>query len=592
MNQTKHKTGCFILFVCGFAVLLLLAAVITAVVLFTGPHVPKKSVLTLTIGSTLPARPSDGLQQFFAGRATPSLYNLYTTLQQAAADDRIQGLCLTLQSGSLDFAQACEARRLITQFRSSGKKVIAYSSDLSLRAWYVATACDRIVLNPYGSVRLTGLGLRVFLLKDLLEQTLGLKADFERIGRYKTAPETLTADKLSDPVNEAFERIVALAWQELIRHASKSRTLTPGELEALINAGPLAAEAAVEKKLVDALKWSHDLEAYVKKEVEDGIRLFPWESYCQAQSKGSGGSKIGYIAMDGMITSASAPLSRRITAGPVSRRLQELADNTSIKAILIRLDSPGGDALASAQIHQAVRKVRKKKPVVVSMGSNAASGGYYIASAADYIVAEPFTLTGSIGIFGGKITLGGLAQKAGVKWEDFRKGACAAFYDPLEPFTAGQREILKAELKRLYKKFVSDAARGRGLSVEALEKAAQGRVWTGGDAVDLKLIDALGGLEEAVQKAKELAHVSGPAALVLWPPTRSWYEQLLSPNEVAAESSSTGAAQYLQALSQLPSLGLPPDRNGDILFQRALHTLCFELFSGRPLTLAPFTVEL
>ncbi len=556
-QRRRRPRGVLILILCVVALIAVGLLVSTG-----GPRVPQRAYVVLRVGAELPARPPDDLEAFVFGLGGPSIPDLYRTLTYAVSDKRIAGVLLDLRGGNLDLADAHELRDLLVALRSSGKTVVAYSNDMSLRAWYVTTAADAVVLNPAGYLRLTGLGLKVFLFGELLEK-LGLEADLKKVGRYKTAYETLTSTELTQPSRQVLESLVDESWNELLADIARARGLDQAALKEIIDGGPLPAKAAQEKKLVDALVWRHELEAFVKEKIGGAnLEPFAWSLYADAVR--GAGTKVAYFPLTGSIMSGSTAGRGILAADTAARHLGRLAEDPEIAAVVLRVDSPGGDALASARLFQAVRATRKKKPVVVTMGEAAASGGYYVAAGADFIVAHPFTLTGSIGIFGGKVVAAGLLNEVGLRQENFRRGAYAGFYDPLTPFDEAARTKLLEELSFLYDRFLTDVAEGRRTEVEAVRDVAEGRVWSGREAVERKLVDELGGLPRAVAKAAELARIHGGVDLVLWPPRKSWYEELFSGggNEAVDGRLRMGIIDLLK-------------RN---------------LFSARPLALSPFTV--
>jgi protease-4 len=549
----------------GFAIVGLCAvvAVIAAVVLLSrGPSVPDRALVVMRIGAKLPPRPPDDLEAMFFGRSGPPIPDLYRSLTRAASDDRVAGVLLDLQDGAVGLAQARELRDLVLELRRAGKKVVAYANDLTLGSWYLATAADSVAVNPAGYLRLTGLGVKVLMFAGLLEK-IGLKADLEKIGQYKTAWETLTAAELSEPSRRALEGIVEDSWAQLLADIGEARGLEPVALEAIINEGPIPAEAAKEKQLLDALVWRGDLDGFVEKTIGAEAEPFSWYTYAECVRNEASGARIAYLALAGAIGPGTKEERSMLAADWAAAELRHLAEDGSVAAVVLRVDSPGGDALASARLYHAVRETRKKKPVVVSMGEAAASGGYYVAAAADHIVAHPFTLTGSIGIFGGKIVAAELADTIGLGHEDFRRGEFAAFYDPFQPFSEKGRAKLRTELSFLYERFLRDVAEGRGKPLESIREVAQGRVWTGKEALARELVDELGGLGRAVAKAKELARVDGDVQLVLWPPRKTWYQELFTRGE---EDGAIGGG-----------LGLA-------------NLLARNLSTGRPLALSPFAI--
>ena len=577
-----------------FCALFGLVVLIAGVALWSrGPAVPRRCILVLRIGSSLPAKAPGLVETVLFGPGGPPIPALYGSLSRAAADDCVRGVLLDLQSGSLNLADAQELRLLIASLRQRGKKVVAFGDDLSLNDWFVATACDEICINPTGYVRLTGIGLRVLLLGGLLEK-YGLKADLLRIGRYKTAWESLTGTELSGDSREALTRIVDASWKELLEKAGAARGIEPAALEKTINAGPLTAAAALEQKLVDRVCWRNDLESHVTQAIDAEACLFSWELYAQAIAGGDAESRIAYLPLTGTIVPGHQGGGSVLAADWAVKQLAVLRDEESIDAVILRVDSPGGDALASARLYHAVTETCKKKPVVVSMGSTAASGGYYIAAAADHVVAHPFTVTGSIGIFGGKIVASKLAAEYRVTQECFYRGDFAGMFDPFESFNDKVKEGLARELAQLYETFLRDVAAGRDREVEDIRHVAEGRVWTGRDALDRGLVDAIGGLAVAVAKARELARIKGAADLVLWPPAKPWYRELLSPEEDRGGvwgRSDGGAVQRLVPGGLAAGVAAAGETLGvRVLEAGNLTAMAQRLCAGRPLALLPFAL--
>jgi protease IV len=355
------------------AVAVVVGLVVWACAWLFGPAaLPARAILVLQVGDALRAAPSGALERLFFGEGDPALPDLYTALTCASADPRVEGLVLDLRGGALGLADARELRRLLAEFRKERKQVIAYADDLSFRAWYVASACDKIVLNPAGYLRLTGTALRVLCFGDLLKR-LRLKADLERVGRYKTAAETMTDNKLSPASREALGRVSDRVWDQLILELADARKLDRASLEETIDQGPVPARTAQERKLVDALKWRDELEDYVKNAIAAAAELVPFARYAEHARRAAGGAQIAYLPLVGTIVGGGTPGDGIIAADAAIAHLAALGDNAKIGAIVVRVDSPGGDALASARLYRAIKAARLKKPVVVSMGASAAS---------------------------------------------------------------------------------------------------------------------------------------------------------------------------------------------------------------------------
>jgi protease IV len=547
-RRRRFPWGLFVFGLCVLGAIGLCVAVF-----FRGPSVPERAILVVRLGEGLRVSPPGQLEALILGAGDPALPDLYRALTAALTDRRVIGVLLDLQSGSLDLADAREIRQLVGGLRAAGKKVIAYGDDLSLRAWYVASAADSVVLNPAGYLRLTGIGLRVLLFGGVFEK-IGVRAELLRIGKYKTAWEAYTGSELSEDSRDAMNHLVDVSWAQLLDELSAARGIETKRLEGFIAVGPIPAPAAEEHKLVDALRWRPDLDAFVKEKIDETATCCSWRLYAEAVAGTANGTRIAYVPLAGAIMAGTQP--RGFLAADLAiRHLTEAAEEPSIAAVIVRVDSPGGDALASRRLYQAIRDVRKKKPVVVSMGAMAASGGYYAAAAGDFVIAHPFTLTGSIGIFGGKLVVRELLDRIGLAHESFRRGDFAGINDPLDPLTEKARDALKRELAELYDRFIADVAEGRGVSVETIRDAAEGRVWTGKDAVERKLVDGLGGVGDAVAKAKELARIPGAVDLVLWPPAKTWYQEIFGG---AGEEGSPPAAGLAGIVQEILGTGRPP----------------------------------
>ena len=560
-SSKPRRRGIF--WVLVIAAVACLAVAVVAAALLSGPSVPPRVILVLKVGADMPARPPGAIEALVYGSRGAALSDLYVSCMSAAGDPRVKGLCLDLTGSGLSLADARELRDLVGVLRQAGKRTVAYADDLTFGAWYLAAACDAIVLNPAGYLRLTGLGMKVVLLGGLLDK-LGLRADLERVGIYKTAYETLTDTKLTAASTEALDTFLDSVWAQILEECAASRGLTAEALGHLIDEGPLPAAEAEAKGLVDALRWRTDLKEYLNEAVDPDAVLFPWRTYAVDAGKRARGEALAFMPLTGPILSGAGA---GIDAESVVAQIDALRRDARIGAVVLRVDSPGGDALAAARIHHAVRDLRKRKPVVACMGASAASGGYYIASAADHIVAQPYTLTGSIGIFGGKIVAGALLEWARVAQVDFRRGRYAGMYDPAAPFDVPARAKLRQELEAMYARFVKDVADSRGRTEAEVEDVAQGRVITGKEAVACGLVDAVGGLPAAMAKAAELARVQGAPRLVVWPPPAAWYEALLA----------RGADE---------TAGLGSLRAGDGLVGLVMGNLS----EGRPLMLLPFAV--
>jgi len=527
-KRRLRKLGCLV-------VLLLSAAVLLAVAVFTaGPSVPKEAALLITLTGDPPATERPALERLLLGAGNPAVPALFEGLSAAQADERIKLVVLELPGGGLSLAQADEIRGMLNALKKKKKKIILYANDLSLSGYLAGCPADAVYLNPAGSVRLAGLSLDVFLLGDLLRKC-GVSARLVREGRYKTAFEVLSRNELSPESRMALEELLDSIWPELLDWIAAARKVPRKRIESLVDRGVLTAKEALGAGLVDGTCWRFDLKAICRKVASSEVELLTWENWRRSQGTPKG-AQVAYFPLTGMIAGGLEGPANLLAADKVVRELERLRETTEIKGVILRVDSPGGDALASARLYREVARLAEAKPVVVSMGEVAASGGYYLAAGASSIVTHSFTLTGSIGVFGGKLDLRGALEKLGVKVESFSRGKYGGLYDPFAPPVEGEQEVLAKEIRWIYERFVGDVALGRRMQIAEVKKAAEGRLWSGKDALRLNLVDRLGGLAEAVQQVKTLANISGPVRLVRWPPGRKWYDLFLGSGQAASSS--------------------------------------------------------
>jgi protease-4 len=465
----------------------------------------------------------------FAGFATPSpsLVRLLGTLKRAREDKSVRGVLLRVGGMPFPRAVAQEMAAEIAELRKAGKKTVAVADAYTTDEYALAAACDRVLCSPGGSVDLLGLTAEVYFYKDLFDK-LGIEADIVRVGEYKSAVEPYTRNALSPEAKAMLERVLDVLYEQLIATIASGRRRAPEQVRAWIDGGPFAASDALKAGLLDRLLYADELDAYLDELVGEDVRLvdaserpsrsryegFPGflRLWAELSAKGrrprSHRDKIALIHVDGMIVSGhvSDPFGGGYaSSGAVVEALNDAATDATVKAIVLRVESPGGSALAADLIWRSVRQATRKKPVVVSMGGLAASGGYYVAAAGDYILAEPATLTGSIGVFGGKFSFGGLYSKIGVRKEVLRRGRNAAFDDEREGYSDSERARATALVNDTYSRFVRLVADGRKMKPEAVEAVARGQVWTGAQAARNGLVDELGGLRRAFEVAKERA---------------------------------------------------------------------------------------
>jgi protease-4 len=501
-----------------------------------GPTVERGTVLVLDVREALPERAEVGLQALL-GAPVMDFLELAGALRRAARDDRVEGLLLKVSSGGLGAGMAEELRESLSRFRLSGKFVIAYASGPSTLQYFLATAADEILIDESTTLDTTGIRLNAFFLKDALSE-LGVEPDLVRVGDFKGMFEELA---FSAPTTEFEETMSSLAdslYETIVEGVATSRKLDGGSVRALFDRCPLRPDEAKREKLVDDVVDAASVLKRIEARAGKTVHLARIEDYLKAGSERFSSEKwFAVVHVVGAIVegdSRELPLTGLSTgAESLARALKKAAEDPGAAGILLRIDSPGGSASASEKIFRAVEAARKRKPVVVSMGDTAASGGYYAACAADRIFGLRMTLTGSIGVFGGKVVLKDLLQRHHVELRSYGRGKHAGMNDFARPFTADERLLLKELLEDCYRRFIARVAAGRKKSLEDINSVAQGRVWTGRAALEKGLVDALGGMAEAIEALRELARVPPDTSLDLhlYPPRATLWDLFGKPQE-------------------------------------------------------------
>lgn len=472
---------------------------------------------------------------FAALSGSPGFTDILTKLKGAESDDRVKGLFIRGTQGAFGSARAEELRDALNEFRSSGKYVIAhtqgsYSTGPSdLRA---IAAADEIWIQPGTELIASGVSFETLFMKDLLDR-LSVVSEFIALYEYKNAPNNLKENDFTGPHREAMTQLANSLWTASLEDISTDRDIDMEALRTLLEAGPVAADIALENSLVDKLGWPEEaLEA--ARDRDSKGNLLSISSYTPPFA-GLDASQIAIVGGQGGIVTGGSGGGNPFNNGPVfasdpiARSILAAGRNEKVKAIVFRVDSPGGSPTASDQIWRAIERVQEDgKPVIVSMASVAASGGYYVSTGADYIMASRSTITGSIGIFGGKTTLSGGFERLGVHPRAITVGGEFAHAYDTDLFTDSQREQVTASLKRGYDRFTSLVAEGRNMSVEEVHEVAKGRVWSGEDALEQNLVDEIGGFTDAIEKAKELAGIEPDAKtrLIYYPKRKTGFEAL------------------------------------------------------------------
>lgn len=500
------------------------------------PAVKRNSTLVVRLDNDLHEVPTDGVvQQLLEGNRPSGLPAVLEQLRKAKADPRVSAVLIVptgLQAPL--WAKVQEVHDAIVDFRSSGKKAVAFLEYAGEKEYFIATACDRVFLMPGASLDLNGLATYEVFLRGTLDK-IGLFPDILHIGEYKTAYNSLTEKGYTPAHREATESMTRDLFEQLVAGIAEGRGKTLDEVRALIDEGPFTPDEALRVGLVDDLAYADQVE---EKAGLAGDRLSRLEAddYAKVSLRSLGlnrGPRIAVIHATGVIMSGRGgydPLSGPMLGSDTFiKHLRDARNDARVRAIVVRIDSPGGSVTASDAIWRELvvaRDEKKGRPLVASMSDVAASGGYWIAMAAPHIVAQPGTLTGSIGVITGKFVTGGVYEKLGASIDGVSFGRHAQIASPARPFTDSERQKIEGLMQDAYDEFVEKAAAARKVSPEQLDQVARGRVWTGRQAKDVGLVDELGGLNRAIAAAKAGAGIAADAdvEVVVYPPRRSVYD--------------------------------------------------------------------
>jgi protease-4 len=526
------------------------------------PTIRNNSVLALRVSGTLPDySPDDPFKKFFGG-PDQSLTGLVMQFKKAKVDNRIKAIVLDIDMSGVGWGKAEEIRDAITDFRSSGKQVYAFIEFGLNKEYYIATACDKIVVPPPGQLFINGLAADVMFFRGSLDK-LGIYPDIYQIGKYKSAGDMFTQKQMTDAHREYINSMLDDLYGRYINTIAQARKKSPDEVRTLIDNAPYSGIKAKEVGLIDDVVYHDELENQIKKQLgyKDTDTFAPVRGvdYRDVSPESLGlnqGERIAVIYASGDIGSGSSQNSpsgdQSIGSDTVSKALRDAAADKTIKAIVLRVDSPGGSGLASDIIWHAVEAANQKKPVVVSMSDVAASGGYYISASASKILAQPSTITGSIGVVAGKPVMRGFYDWLGISNEYVLRGKTAGMFRETEKFNDEERAKFEEWVKATYyNDFVPKVAKGRKKDAQYIDSIAQGRVWTGGQAKERGLVDEFGGLDRAIEVAKELAKIPANKGVerVILPYPTTFLQQLLSGG---GENANTQLEQQRMVYASLP----------------------------------------
>lgn len=483
------------------------------------PKVKDNSVLVLNLNGVMQERSQDDIYSFLTGGEVSSLGldDLAEAIDKAKTDDNVKGIYIEAGMFAPDGPASVQAlRKKLVEFKKSGKWIVAYGDQYTQSAYWLCSVADKVIVNPEGLIDWHGLCTETMYYKDFMAK-FGVKMQIAKVGKFKSAVEPFFADKMSDANREQISVYLNGIWGNIVKEVAQSRKLDAKTLNAYADSLVTfsSADDLVKMKLVDQVAYYDEVRADIKKRLgldeDDKISQVSVSQMCAQPNKNKADDRIAvYYAYGDIVSDAEEGMSQgsAICSGNVVPDLEELMDDEDVKAVVLRVNSPGGSAYASEQIWRAVTRLKTKKPVVVSMGTYAASGGYYISCAANYIYAEPTTLTGSIGIFGMFPDVSGLlTDKLGLKFDHVKTNKNSQFGTTSRPFTEEEMQYLTNMVDRGYKTFTKRVSDGRKIPVERVYEIAEGRVWLGQDALKIKLVDAIGGIDQAVAKAAELAKV-------------------------------------------------------------------------------------
>lgn len=533
-----------------FGVVMMLFSVMTIVGMASmsnGGSIEENSVLVIKLDGEIGERSESNPLSAILGKSTDKqgLEDILDAIKRAETEDDIKGIYL--ESGNLSGttpAMLQEMRNALVAFKKSGKFIVSYGDDYTQGSYYLCSVADSVIINPSGMIDWRGMAIQTMYYKDLMDKA-GIKMQVFKVGTYKSAVEPYILTEMSEANREQVSVFTSEIWSSMTKDVAKSRNISTDKLNEIADSGIFFSDAKVYKKikLVDKLAYSDDVPNVianimdVDKEDYNTISVSTLAGIAQSEPKGTSGNIIAVYYAEGEIVqeaSGSSLGSSGIVGSQVIDDLKKLADDEDVKAVVLRVNSPGGSAYASEQIWHQVMNIKSQKPIIVSMGGYAASGGYYISCAADWIVAEPTTLTGSIGIFGMFPEAEELVNnKLGLHISTVKTNEYGDFGNYFRPMNEGEKSLMQGYINRGYELFTKRCADGRKMKQDDIKAIAEGRVWTGVHAKQIGLVDQLGGLEDAIAVAQKKAKVDEYTVLS-YPGKTSMFENLM--NEVSGDS--------------------------------------------------------
>ena len=533
--------------------------------------VKKNSVMMLDLNGVLVERTQESplgiLSQLFSDDSnTYGLDDILSSIKKAKENENIKGIYLQASMLGTSYASLQEIRNALLDFKESGKFIIAYGDSYTQGLYYLSSVADKVLLNPKGMIEWKGIASAPLFYKDLL-QKIGVEMQIFKVGTYKSAVEPFISTEMSPANREQVTAFINSIWGQVTEGVSASRSLPVDSLNALADRMLMfyPAEESVQCGLADTLIYRNDVRNYLKQWVDlkedDRLPVLGLSDMINVKKnmpKDKSGNIVAVYYASGEITdySGSSTSEEGIVGTKVIRDLRKLKDDEDVKAVVLRVNSPGGSAFASEQIWHAVKELKTEKPVIVSMGDYAASGGYYISCVADTIVAEPTTLTGSIGIFGMVPNVKELSEKIGLTYDVVNTNNFSDSGNIMRPFNQDEKTLMQMMITQGYDTFVNRCAEGRHMSKEAIEKIAEGRVWTGEAAKELGLVDVLGGIDTALEIAVRKAGIEG-YTVVSYPAKQDLLSSLLNTkptNYVESQILKSKLGEYYQQFGMLKNL--------------------------------------
>jgi protease IV len=517
--------------------------------------------------------PAETGQEGLFGRSAPPLRTVIRAVDAARTDRQVTGLFLRLGGFGSAWGRHRDLAEAIAALREAGKPVHCYmETNDNVGYAFAARSCDRISITPAGMLDTVGVSAQLFFARRMLD-SIGVRADVLQVGRFKGAAEPLVRDSMSPELRESIGALVDDLHADVLDAMITGRRLDAQRAQAILDEGPYDSARALEVGLVDDVAFDDEARTHARRaaradrvdrvQLEEAREPLDLDSILRALSgeteeEEANGQRLALVHLEGNIVDAeeSGPGSGR--SGPFVREMRRLAEDDSVRAVVLRIDSPGGSALASDRMWHAVHRCAAKKPVIVSVGDMAASGGYYIAAAGTLIFAHPTSTVGSIGVIGGKVDLSQLMDEIGVSAEIIARGQNAAWSTPTRGFTDRERAVLVRSMRSTYRRFLRRVAEGRDMEIARVEEIAEGRVWSGRRGLELGLVDRLGGLSAAIELARERGELEDDAPIEEWPRDRSFLQMLA---ELVGGPSASAASMLRDAVR---FAGLPVDRAIDL----------------------------